>query len=74
MIAAFGEHLTKKGLLPELLQKTLLNLYQSRITSDYGVDDVPSSDDSREALEAARRFTKSVETYLQEWLAKSPEE
>ncbi len=74
VIAAFGEHLTKKGLLPDALQKTLLSLYQSRITSDYGVDDVPSSDDTREALEAARRFTKSLETYLQEWLARSPEE
>ena len=74
VIAAFGEHLTKKGVLPEDLHKAFLHLYDSRITSDYGVEDAPSPDETKEALEAARKFTKSLETYLQEWLARSPEE
>ena len=74
MIAAVGEHLTKKGPLPEALHKTLLKLYESRVTSDYSVEAVPSSDETTEALEATKKFTKSVETYLREWLAKSPEE
>lgn len=71
VIAAFGEHLTKKGLLPEALHKTLLNLFESRVTSDYSVEATPSSDEVNEALEAAKDFTESAETYLQEWLAKS---
>jgi uncharacterized protein (UPF0332 family) len=74
VIAAFGEHLTKKGLLAEELHKTFLKLYEKRITSDYSVEAVPSSDETREALEAAKKFAKSVATYLREWLAKSLEE
>jgi hypothetical protein len=38
------------------------------------VEAVPSSDETKEALEAAKKFTESVENYLQEWLAKSLEE
>ncbi len=34
VIAAFGEHLTKKRLLPETLHKTFVSLYESRVTSD----------------------------------------
>lgn len=74
VIAAFGEHLTKKGLLPEAIHKTFLTLYESRVTSDYSVEAVASSDETKEALEAAVKFTKSVENYLQGWLAKSLEE
>ena len=54
--------------------QTFLNLYESRVTSDYSVEAVPSSDETKEALEAAKKFTESVENYLQEWLAKSLEE
>jgi len=57
--------------LPEALHKTLLNLFESRVTSDYSVEAALSSDEVDEALEAAKDFTESVETYLQEWLAKS---
>jgi uncharacterized protein (UPF0332 family) len=74
VIAAFGEHLTKKRLLPEALHKTFVSLYESRVTSDYSVEAAPSSGETKEILEAARQFTESVETYLQEWLAKALEE
>lgn len=74
VIAAFGEHLTKKGPMPQALHKTFLKLYESRVTSDYSVETVPSSDDTKEALEAAREFAKSVEVYLQGWLTKSPKD
>jgi uncharacterized protein (UPF0332 family) len=74
VIAAFGEHLTKKRLLPETLHKTFVSLYESRVTSDYSVEAAPSSGETKEILEAARQFTESVETYLQEWLAKPLEE
>jgi uncharacterized protein (UPF0332 family) len=74
VIAAFGEHLTKKGALAEELHKTFLKLYEKRVTSDYSVEAFLSSDETKETLEAARKFAKSVETYLQEWMAKSLEE
>jgi hypothetical protein len=48
-----------------------LNLFESRVTSDYSVEATPSSDEVNEALEAAKDFTESVETYSQEWLAKA---
>ena len=74
VIAALGEHLTKKGPLPEALHKTFLKLYERRVTSDYSVEAVLSSDETKETLEAARKFAESVEIYLQEWMAKSLEE
>jgi uncharacterized protein (UPF0332 family) len=74
VIAAFGEHLTKKKLLPESLHKTFVSLYENRVTSDYTVEAAPSSGETREILEAARQFTESVETYLEEWLANPLEE
>ena len=74
VMAALGEHLTKKGPLPEELHKTFLKLYEKRVTSDYSVEAVPSADETKETLEAARKFAESVEIYLQEWMAKSLEE
>lgn len=74
VIAAFGEHLTKKKLLPESLHKTFVSLYENRVTSDYTVEAAPSSGETREILEVARQFTESVETYLEEWLANPLEE
>ena len=71
VIAAFGELFTKRGLLPETLHKKLLNLFESRIVSDYGVEAAPSPEETEEALEAAKEFTNSLRIYLQEWLAKS---
>ncbi len=68
VIAAFGEHLTKKGLLPESVHKTLVNLYGNRVTSDYSVEDTPSSEQAKEALKAANEFAKALEGYLENWL------
>ena len=73
VIAPFGEYLAKKGPLASV-HKIFLELYEKRVTSDYSVEAVPSSDETKEAVEAARKFTKSVETYLQGWLAKSLDE
>jgi uncharacterized protein (UPF0332 family) len=74
VIAAFGEHLTKRRFLPEALHKTFASLDENRVTSDYSVEAAPSSGETKEILEAARQFTESVETYLHEWLAKALEE
>lgn len=71
VIAAFGENLTKKSLLPENLHKVLLNLYELRVTSDYSVEDVPSIDEAEEALKTAKEFAKAVESYLRNWLKES---
>ena len=71
VIAAFGEHLTKKKVLPEALHKTLLGLYESRVTSDYSVEDIPSAEETRDVLNAAHEFVVSVERYLEQWLIDS---
>ena len=68
VVAAFGEHLTKKSLLPADLHKTLLYLFEFRVTSDYSVEDVPSLQQAKEAIEAAKIFSKEVDDYLQKWL------
>jgi len=71
VIAAFGEHLTKKGFLPATLHKTFLDLYEKRIVSDYTAGAVPSAEEAKDALDAAREFTNAVEIYLREWLKDS---
>ncbi len=72
VIAAFGEHLTKKGFLPATLHKTFLDLFEKRITSDYSAEAVSSPDETKEALDAAGEFANAVEIYLREWLKESP--
>ena len=72
VIAAFGEHLTKKSLLPEELHRILLDLYDSRVTSDYSVDEVPSVEEAAKALKAAKRFFNEIDGYLRKWLSEGP--
>lgn len=74
VIAAFGSYLTKTGVLPEALHKMFLYLYESRVTSDYSTESVPSSGEAQEALDKASHFAGSVEAYLQQWLIESSRE
>ena len=68
VIAAFGENLTKNFILPENLHKLLRNLYELRITSDYSIEDEPSTEEAKVALATAREFATVVKTYLESWL------
>lgn len=68
VIAAFGENLTKNGPLPEKLHKTLLSLYDLRITSDYSVEVSPSPEEASQAIESAKDFARAIEAYLGNWL------
>jgi uncharacterized protein (UPF0332 family) len=72
VIAAFGEHLTKKALLPEDLHRILLELYEFRVTSDYSVEEVPSLEQAEKAINAAKRFSNEIEVYLRKWLSENP--
>ena len=47
VIAAFGETLTKRSILADKLHKLLRNLYELRITSDYSVEDEPSTQEAK---------------------------
>lgn len=73
VIAAFGEHLTKKGPLAGKLHGLLLSLYDLRITSDYSVEETPTPEEAREAIESAREFAQAAEFYLGNWLKSGPE-
>jgi len=68
VLAAFGEHLTKKSILPDNLHKILLKLYDLRVTSDYSVEEVPSLDEANEAIASAKEFASATESYLTNWL------
>ena len=68
VIAAFGENLTKRSILPGNLHKLLRNLYELRITSDYSIEDEPSIEEAKEALATAKEFATAVEAYLESWL------
>ena len=68
VLAAFGEHLTKKSILPDTLHKILLTLYDLRVTSDYSVEKVPSLDEANQAIASAKEFASATESYLTNWL------
>ena len=68
VIAAFGENLAKRSILPDKLHKLLRNLYELRITSDYSIEDEPSTQEAKEALATAKEFATVVEAYLESWL------
>ncbi len=61
---AFGEHFVKKGLLDAKYHQWLLDAFDKRIQSDYGVDTVVTADDVSRMLEQARAFLQEARRYL----------
>ncbi len=61
---AFGEHFVKKGLLDAKYHQWLLDAFDKRIQSDYGVDTVVTVEDVARMLEQARAFLQEARRYL----------
>ena len=60
LIAAFGEHLVKKGTVPKDIGRLLKRAEEVRLVADYRADSV-ELDDAREMVEQAKLFVESMQ-------------
>ncbi len=61
---AFGEHYAKTGVMDVKYHRWLLDSFDKRIVSDYGVDDSVSTDETKEIIGHAQEFLNTARTYL----------
>lgn len=63
LIAAFGEHLVRSGLIDPRHGKALQSLFAQRSAADYGAPD-PTTEDARLAIADAERFVAAVDAWV----------
>ena len=61
---AFGEHFAKAGVLDSKYHRWLLEAFNQRVTGDYGVELMMSSEDASVVIERAREFLQTAQRYL----------
>lgn len=66
VIAAFGEHFAKPGLLPAELHRYLIQGFEERQVGDYGTDVEISSRAAGLAIQRARQFLAAATRCLRE--------
>jgi uncharacterized protein (UPF0332 family) len=66
VIAAFGQHFVKTGLLEAKLHERLREAFDKRAIGDYSCDITITQVESQKILAQAEEFVKSVEKYLKE--------
>ena len=64
VIAAFGQHLVKTGLLDSSLHRYLIDAFELRNLGDYGAVHAVDSSDARQALENGRAFYAAAKALL----------
>jgi uncharacterized protein (UPF0332 family) len=62
--AAFGEHFIKSGLFDQKYHQWLLDAFDKRLQSDYGVEIVITSEEVSRTIEQARSFVQQSRNYL----------
>jgi uncharacterized protein len=63
--SAFGEHYIKTGLFDAKFHRGLLDAFDRRIESDYGLDVLVIDQDARELIEQAKEFLQAARSYLE---------
>lgn len=63
--AAFGEHVTLKGLVTKGLHRYALDTFSARIRSDYSAHPVETTEDATKFLEYAREFVPACRELLE---------
>ena len=61
---AFGESFVKTGIFEDKFHRWLLEAFDLRITSDYGVDALITDEDVAKLLDHARQFLDAARRYL----------
>ncbi len=64
VIAAFGEHFAKPGLVPKDLHRALLRAQRDRLVADYTADSV-DAEAVRQDISAARDLIEVVRKFLE---------
>lgn len=64
LLAAFGQHLTKPGLVPAYFHRYLIDGYNSRITGDYKSRSNLTPDDSAQIIQQAGEFPALADQML----------
>lgn len=64
VIAAFGKHFAKPGILDKNLHRYLLDAFEERMESDYGPLGTIEQDMVDERLLQAEKFLREVELFL----------
>lgn len=62
--AAFGEHFIKSGLFDQKYHQWLLDAFDKRLQSDYGVEIIITSEEVTRTIEQARSFVQQSRSYL----------
>lgn len=62
--AAFGEHFIKSGLFDQKYHQWLLDAFDKRLQSDYGVEIIITSEEVTRTIEQARSFVQQSRGYL----------
>ncbi len=61
---AFGEHFAKTGVLDSKYHRWLLEAFNKRVTGDYGVEALVTSEDAATVIEQAMEFLQEARRYL----------
>ncbi len=62
--AAFGEYFAKPGVLDAKYHRWLLEAFNKRVTGDYGVELLMTSEDAVTVIEQAREFLREAQRFL----------
>jgi uncharacterized protein (UPF0332 family) len=62
--AAFGEHLVKTGQFDPKFHRWLLDAFDARLTTDYGIDSKIGEPEAREMVAQARELLDTARRYL----------
>ncbi len=65
VIAAFGRHFAKTGLVPTHLHRAILTAQEDRQAADYGGDRQVTHDDAVRHIRNAEDFVRTARTYLE---------
>jgi uncharacterized protein (UPF0332 family) len=65
VIAAFGEHFVKTGVLPKQMGRELNRAFEKRQLGDYEFTTVVSDEDARELLARGQEFCDAVQQWIQ---------
>jgi uncharacterized protein (UPF0332 family) len=62
--SAFGEHFIKTGIFDAKFHRWLLDAFDRRIESDYGIEVLVIDRDARELIEQAKEFLQAARSFL----------
>ncbi len=65
VIAAFGQHFAKTGLVPVHLHRAILTAQEDRQAADYGGDREVTRDDAERHIRNAEEFARTTRSYLE---------